>query len=248
MYRLLQAASETDLNLSDLKDMTLTVKANNKEIEILYGKDFTNMKYTVLSGFNLDKVTKHHEVVYVDGSNDFLTKLDAKALVSFIEDKAVLMNANDIGSEKYAEIVLNAKCVVTFGYDMQKFQEHWEQNQPKAASKAKLEKKDSAVMEISEKEDKDKKKKANKKVKYPNCLLNVNEKSFIDMIRELKEQKQKQFMNVFETKRVLDELVEFGFPKDICEQYLEENASVPLDIMINEISKILEQNDEEKNK
>jgi len=64
MYRLLQAAAEGDLNLSDLKDMTLTIKAQNKEIEILYGKDFTNMKYTILSGFNLEKVTKHFEVIF----------------------------------------------------------------------------------------------------------------------------------------------------------------------------------------
>jgi len=61
------------LNLSDLKDMTLTVKGNNKEIEILYGKDFTNMKYTILSGFNLDKVTKHYEVVLIDDPNSMIS-------------------------------------------------------------------------------------------------------------------------------------------------------------------------------
>jgi len=68
------------------------------------------------------------------------------------------------------------------------------------------------------------------------------------MVKELKEQKNKQFKNVFESKKVLEELVEFGFPKEICEQYLEENTNVPLDIMINEISKLIEQNEEDKTK
>jgi len=45
------------------------------------------------------------------------------------------MNANDVGNEKFAELVLAAKCVVTCGFDMQKFQESYEQNQPKSSKK-----------------------------------------------------------------------------------------------------------------
>jgi len=101
--------------------MTLTVKSNNKEIEILYGKDFTNMKYTILSGFNLDRVTKHYEVILVDDPSKLIATYDSKALITYIEDKAVLMNATDVGNEKYLDIILNAKCVVTYGYDMSKF-------------------------------------------------------------------------------------------------------------------------------
>jgi len=47
-------------------------------------------------------------------------------------------------------------------------------------------------------------------------LVNISERSYNEIIKELNSQDSKEFKNVFETKKILDELVEFGFPKDIC--------------------------------
>jgi len=83
------------------------------------------------------------------------------------------MNAQDVASEKYFEIILNAKCVVTYGYDMQKFSDYWESNQPKSAA---LKKQASIKTDVIKKEEstntievietkEDKKKKSSKKSK-----------------------------------------------------------------------------------
>lgn len=40
--------------------MSATVKRN--ELEILFGKDFNNMKYLIHSGYNLDSVNQFYEV------------------------------------------------------------------------------------------------------------------------------------------------------------------------------------------
>jgi len=201
LSRLLQASCEGDLNLSDLKDMTLTIKANNKEVEILYGKDFSNMKYTVISGFNLEKVTKHFEVILADNPAKLIAD-QGKNINTYVSDKAVLMSAQDIQSEKYYDVILNAKIIITFGYDMQKFSDYWESNQPKSAAgkgKDKKDKKDDKKEEKKEEkkegsidlipESKGEKKKKRAAVKYPNCLVNLSEKSFNEIIKELQEQK-----------------------------------------------------------
>lgn len=40
--------------------MSATVKRN--ELEILFGKDFNNMKYLIQSGYNLDSINQFYEV------------------------------------------------------------------------------------------------------------------------------------------------------------------------------------------
>jgi len=44
---------------------------------------------------------------------------------------------------------------------------------------------------LNQKKTKKRRKSQQKKIKYPNCLFNVSEKSFVDMLKELKEQKSK---------------------------------------------------------
>lgn len=54
LFRILKQSAETSLNLSDLAPMSATIKRN--ELEILFGKDFNNMKYLIQSGYNLDSI------------------------------------------------------------------------------------------------------------------------------------------------------------------------------------------------
>lgn len=50
----------------------------------------------------------------------------------------------------------------------------------------------------------------------------------------------KDYKNVFVESSLVDELVEFGFPKEICEDYIKENPKTNLETMISEIIKIIE--------
>lgn len=55
LYRLVHLASESPLCLGDLENITLAVK--NNEVEVLYGKDLSNSRFTIISGYNIDKCT-----------------------------------------------------------------------------------------------------------------------------------------------------------------------------------------------
>jgi len=54
LYRMLTKSAESNLNLNDLKPMSACIK--NNELEVLMGKDFVNMKYPLVSGYNLEKL------------------------------------------------------------------------------------------------------------------------------------------------------------------------------------------------
>lgn len=56
LFRLLKAGVETGLKLDDLEALSATVR--NNELEVVFGKDFSNMKYLIYSGYNLEKVGK----------------------------------------------------------------------------------------------------------------------------------------------------------------------------------------------
>lgn len=78
------------------------------------------------------------------------------------------------------------------------------------------------------------------KAKLPMCIVNIAEKYFLDLQKELSNQKVKDYKNVFVETSLVDELVEFGFPKDVCEDYLKENPKSNLETMIGDIIKIIE--------
>jgi len=51
---------------------------------------------------------------------------------------------------------------------------------------------------------------------------------------------KKDYKDIFCEKRLIDELVEFGFPRDICEEYFAENEKSTNESMIGEIAKMVE--------
>ena len=62
LFRLLKTSAETGLKLDDLESLSATIK--NNELEVVFGKDFSNMKYMVYSGYNMEKLGKElYEVV-----------------------------------------------------------------------------------------------------------------------------------------------------------------------------------------
>ena len=56
LFRLLKTGAETSLMLDDLNSLSATIK--NNELEVVFGKDFSNMKYMVYSGYNMEKIGK----------------------------------------------------------------------------------------------------------------------------------------------------------------------------------------------
>ena len=249
LYRLLQHSCENEASLGELPTMAATIKG--KELEILLGKDLSSMKYTITSGFNIEKITTHHEVLIVDDPATLAKKKDLK---EYLSTRAVLIPSSAITSEKYPEIILNAQIVITHGYDMQKFQDYWEANFAKSAKGKKPEKEVKA--EGAEEEEKkpveetiimpESTETKKQEIKLPNCLINISEKSYNNILKEYKNQLTKEYKDVFEVKKIVDELVEFGFPRDVCEKYLQEHSKESFDVMINDIVKIIEQNEQDK--
>lgn len=243
LYRLLASSSQTELNLSDLKNVTITIK--NYELEAQFAKDFSNKKYPIQSGYNLEKVSQYYELIPYNEAK----VLDKKALAT----KAVLISPSEWSEEFVEWSANNCKLVVTHGLDLQKLQEQCEGNALKPASKRvlPLKKKKSNV-----KEEKDGKlrrsrsqvgKKAEKPA-LPGCIANISERYFNELHNEYIAQSKKEFKNIFREKRLVDELVEFGFPKEIIDEYFLENSKASIEAMINDISKLVELKEDEKAK
>jgi len=246
LYRLLANSSQSELDLSDLKKVTITIK--NFELEAQFGKDFSNKKYPIQSGYNLEKIAQYYEMIPLNEAKS----LDKKALSS----KAVLISASE-WSEELLEWLNACKIVLTHGLDLQKLQENVEGggSHPRKGGKIiPLKKKKSTVKDEKEKEPPKLKKeksrvgKKSEKMNLPGCIVNISERYFNELKNEYMNQGIKGYKNIFHEKRLVDELIEFGFPKEVVEEYFFENSKSGIEVMINEISKIIEQKDEEKMK
>ena len=232
LHRLLVNACEGGVSLSNPKDLTTTVK--NKELVVLFGKDFSVTKFNIVSGYNLEKVKGFFE----------LEPLSSKVTVKNAPSKAILIDNSDIENPDFKEIVLNAAIVVTANYDLQKFVEHYEsQQKAKAGSRREAKNIDLGDNEIiSSKEEKSE----SVNIVYPKCIVNVSERAFTGLLKEYESQKNKEYKNVFTCKKLVDELVDFGFPREICEKYFEQNYGLSIDVAIGEIAKLVEQEEEER--
>ena len=247
LYRLLASSAQSELDLSDLKNISITIK--NYELEAQFGKDFANKKYPIQSGYNLDKIAQYYELIPLSEAKN----LDKKAL----NNKAVLISQLE-WIDDIPEWSSACKIVITSGLDLAKLQESIEglgvggQGTRKGGKIIPLKKKKSTI-----KDDKEapKLKKARSQVsKKPmtlssaSCIVNISERYFNELRNEYSNQGSKDYKNIYYEKRLIDELVEFGFPKEIVEEYFLENSKSNIELMINEISKIIEQKDEEKAK
>ena len=235
LYRLLEKCCETATSMDELPIMAVTVK--NNELEVLLGKDLKCIRYSVQSGFNMDKVSnKHFEAVVVNNPKELASR---SYLKDYLENKAIIMNLEDINSEKYPDIVLSAKIVITCNFDMAKFAEYYDKVlNKKKTTEEEIKPAGEETMMIQEEESKSSKGPA----RLPNCLISMNDRAFDQLLVEYERQKNAEHKNVFEQADTLKELVEFGFPKEICETYIRENPKVNLDIMISDIAKIIEEN------
>ena len=227
LFRLLKTSAETGLKLDDLNSLSATIK--NNELEVVFGKDFSNMKYLVYSGYNMEKIGKElYEVVCWE---DEIAQLnEKKEQIAAVNKKAVLVTNSEFDKFECAEILKNAKIVITFDWDIQKLREEFDGGNASGASPAEKNLMSSKKKKLSRKEKKELMEKRKKiKEKLPECIVNIAENCFIDLVEELKVQKVKEFKNIFEEKSLVEELVEFGFERKICEDYYAENPKTTLD-------------------
>lgn len=54
LFKLLKRSAETSINLNDLPNISISIKRN--ELEVQLGKTFSNLKFPISSGYNLEKV------------------------------------------------------------------------------------------------------------------------------------------------------------------------------------------------
>lgn len=239
LYRLLAASAQTELDLNDLKNVSITIK--NSELEAQFGKDFSNKKYPIQSGYNLEKISQYYELVPL---------VEAKALDrKILATKAVLISSSE-WSEETHEWSSGCKIVITYGLDLHKVQETIEggtNSRKKAPSRKKKSIKEKEEVPILKKSRSQMGKKV-EKAYLPNCIVNISERYFNELRNEYSNQGKKEYKNIYQEKRLIDELIEFGFPKEIIDEYFFENSKSSIELMINEISKIIEQKDEEKAK
>ena len=239
LHRLLVNACEGGVSLGNPKDLTATVK--NKELVVLFGKDFSVTKYNVVSGYNLEKVKGFFD----------LEPLSSKVTAKNAASKAILVDSADVENTDLKDIILNAAIVVTYNYDLQKFAEHYESQQKSKTGKrdtkstisidgADLNGHSEDIIQTSTP------KAGKSKIRYPKCIVNISERAFGGLIKEHQAQKNKEYKDVFTCKKLVDELVEFGFPRETCEKYFEQNYGTSIDVAIGEIAKIVEQEEEER--
>ena len=87
LFRLLKVSAETGLKLDDLNCLSATIK--NNELEVVFGKDFSNMKYMVYSGYNMEKIGKElcevvcweDEVVVLKEKDERIKQVSKKAVM-----------------------------------------------------------------------------------------------------------------------------------------------------------------------
>ena len=244
LYRLLASSAQSDLDLSDLKRVTITIK--NFELEAQFGKEFSNKKYPIQSGYNLEKIGQYYELIPLSEAKG----LDKKTL----NTKAVLISLKD-WTEELHEWAALCKIVITYGFDLQKLQENIEGSGThgrKAGTKTIPLKKKKSNKDDKEppklKKNKSLVSRKQEKGVLPGCIVNISERYFNELRNEYNNQGTKSFKNIFHEKRLVDELIEFGFPKEVVEEYFFENSKSSIEVMINEISKMIEQKDEEKAK
>jgi len=238
LHRLLVHACEGGVSLGNPRDITATVK--NKELMVLFGKDFSITKFNIISGYNLDKVKGFYE----------LEPLSLSITAKNASSKAILLDGASLENTDLKDIILNAAIIVTYNYDLQKFAEHYESLQKSKSPKKDYqrnspislgdESSDMIIQSSPEKQEKA------APMMYPKCIVNISERAFTGLIKEHESQKNKQYKNVFTCKKLVDELVEFGFPRELCEKYFEQNYGVSIDVAIGEIAKLVEQQEEER--
>ena len=68
-------------------------------------------------------------------------------------------------------------------------------------------------------------KKEKTKLLHPRAIANFTERIFREMINSLQEKDEEKdnLQEIFCPMTILDELIDFGFPKDICEKYFKDN-------------------------
>ena len=157
--------------------------------------------------------------------------LNRGLMVNSIPFRFVMLVTNsEFDKFECAEILKNAKIVITFDWDIQKLREEFDGGNASGASPAEKNLMSSKKKKLSRKEKKELMEKRKKiKEKLPECIVNIAENCFIDLVEELKVQKVKEFKNIFEEKSLVEELVEFGFERRICEDYYAENPKTTLD-------------------
>ena len=231
LFRLLQQSCEKGVTLSELPPLCVTMK--NKEIEILLGKDLSAARFSIQAGFNIQSIKKYHEMLQIENPEEFIKRKD---LAEYLADKAVLLDGQYV--QKYPEIILNAQMVITSNYDLQKFADYYDQvfsQSTKKNEEAKQQEEDRIMFSKEEALP------TKESIKLPKCIVLVSDRTFYALNKEFIQQKNKEFKEVFENKDLLTELVEYGFPKDVVEKYLQENPSSAFDIVVNDIVKIIEQ-------
>ena len=238
LYRLLEKCCESAASMDELPLMSIAIK--NNEVEVLLGKDLKCIRYTVQSGFNMDKINnKHYEAIVVSNAKELAARTDLK---EYLKNKAVILNVEDINSEKYPDIILSAKIVITSNYDMVKFAEYYDKLFAKKEKKKEGEEESKQAGEEMMMVQEEDEKISPASVKLPNCLISLNDRAYEQILTEYESQKSLDHKDVFEESDTLKEILSFGFPKDICENYLRDNPKAPMDQLVADISKIIEDN------
>ena len=230
LFRLLQASSEKEFAFRDLPALFVTVK--DKEIEILLGKDLSTMRFPIQGGFNINNVKKYHEVIRAE---DVLELAKKKNLHTFLADKAVLISSKDMS--KYPQYVTNAAIVISYGVQMQQLADQYDKETSQASKKAEGRPNGEEMIPLSKSGDESPMK---AKAKFPKCLISLSERIFHNLIEEMEAQSKKDYRDVLENKDVLEELVDYGFPKELVEKYLKENPNQSFDTVLNEVIKMIE--------
>lgn len=242
LHRLLTLSAETQLDLSDLKNLSITVK--NYEIEIQLGKDFSTRKFPIQAGYNLEKVSQYFEVIPLNIAK-FLERKE-------LANKAVVIAFGEFLEENY-DIINSSRLIITHGIELQKLDLANKKGLPPLPSSSSspppltLKKKKSSAREDRRDSNPQYKRAKSKLGKLnPSCLIIVSERYFSEIISEYDSQKRKNYKNIYEEKKLVEELIEFGFPEEVVQDYIFENGAGNIEIMINDISKIIEQREEEK--
>ena len=237
LFRLLKSSAETGLNLSDLKNLSITV--NNNELEVLLGKDFSNVKFPIQSGYNLSKIDQFYEAV------DFEMVKDEKNIREIILNKVLIISAQNLKSQFMLPLLQLPKFVITHDFDMKALSAAIEENKFEDKKTGNKDDKEQKIKLKNEKKENVSKKFAKL---IPKIIVNVSEKYLRNLLTLLKEQESKEEKDIYCDKILSEELTEFGFPKDIVDEYLLENSKSSLDIMINDVAKLVEIRFEEEEK
>ena len=237
IHRLIKSSVETKLDLSELKSVSATISKN--ELEVLLGKDFATIKLLIYSGYQLGKINYFYELInfkeitkdIIEKPKDYLINLK-----EFIGNKGLVINYSDLRNNEFFDIACLAKFVITHDFDILKLAEEMGENLLEKKKEPKKEKKD--IIKNKEK---------NSEIKVPNCIVNLAEKLFLDLESEINNQRNKEYVNIYKTVNIIDELADYGFPRDMCEEYVRENPQENLDTIIVEIAKKIEQKDSQDN-